>query len=42
MRLPVGRLSIALTELSDDDVFQLTLFEDRTAAYHMEKATDTK
>ncbi|MBB6675510.1 DNA polymerase IV [Cohnella nanjingensis] len=38
--LPVGRLSITLTELSDDDVLQLTLFEDRSAAYRMEKATD--
>ncbi|MCC3373023.1 DNA polymerase IV [Cohnella sp. REN36] len=38
--LPVGRLSVTLTELSDDDVFQLTLFEDRAAAYRIERAAD--
>jgi len=38
--LPVSRLSVALTDLSDDSVFQLTLFEDRAATYRMERATD--
>ncbi|CAM3718653.1 DNA polymerase IV [Cohnella lubricantis] len=38
--MPVSRLSVALTDLSDDSVFQLTLFEDRAATYRMERATD--
>lgn len=38
--MPVSRLSVALTELSDDSVLQLTLFEDRAAVYRMERATD--
>ncbi|RUS46451.1 DNA polymerase IV [Cohnella sp. AR92] len=38
--LPLSNLSIALTELTDDSVFQLTLFEDRSAVYRRERATD--
>lgn len=39
--LPLSNLSIALTELTDDSVFQLTLFEDRSAVYRRERATDS-
>lgn len=38
--LPVSRLHISLTQLSDDRIDQLTLFEDRNAAYAVERATD--
>ncbi|MBD2845982.1 DNA polymerase IV [Paenibacillus sp. IB182496] len=38
---PVSRLFISLTQLSGDDTYQLTLFEDRTAAYELERASDT-
>lgn len=37
---PVSRLFVSLTQLSNDDVYQLTLFEDRAAAYELERATD--
>lgn len=38
--LPLSNLSVSLTDLSDDSVFQLTLFEDRSAIYRRERATD--
>ncbi|NBD27982.1 DNA polymerase IV [Paenibacillus glycinis] len=38
--LPISRLSIALGQLSDDSVIQLTLFEDRSRAYSKERAID--
>ncbi|WP_339311192.1 DNA polymerase IV [Paenibacillus sp. FSL M7-0896] len=38
--LPVSNLHISLTQLSDDSIYQLTLFEDRNAAYAVERATD--
>jgi len=38
--LPISRLHISLTQLSDDSAYQLTLFEDRNAAYAVERATD--
>ncbi|MBB6732687.1 DNA polymerase IV [Cohnella zeiphila] len=38
--LPVGRLYIALTELSSDETYQLTLFDNRPEAYALERATD--
>lgn len=38
--LPVTHLNISLSQLSDDSVYQLTLFEDRTAAYAIERASD--
>lgn len=38
--LPISNLHISLTHLSDDSVYQLTLFEDRNAAYAIERATD--
>jgi DNA polymerase-4 len=37
---PISRLHITLTQLSDDSMYQLTLFEDRNAAYAIERATD--
>ncbi|TJY43242.1 DNA polymerase IV [Cohnella pontilimi] len=39
--MPVSRLFISLTQLSDDDTYQLTLFEDRTTVYNLERATDS-
>ncbi|MBB6735517.1 DNA polymerase IV [Cohnella zeiphila] len=36
----VGRLFVALTELSDDRIDQLTLFEDRITAYALERTSD--
>lgn len=38
--LPVSRISIALSALTDDDAIQLTLFEDRSRAYRKELAID--
>ncbi|MFC4810432.1 DNA polymerase IV [Paenibacillus sp. GCM10023250] len=38
--LPVSRLSIALSQLTDDNVIQLTLFEDRSRAYRKERMID--
>ncbi|NRF91120.1 DNA polymerase IV [Paenibacillus frigoriresistens] len=38
--MPVSHLHISLTQLVDDSVYQLTLFEDREKAYGLEKATD--
>ncbi|WP_178022843.1 DNA polymerase IV [uncultured Paenibacillus sp.] len=38
--LPISHLHISLTQLSDDSIYQLTLFEDRNAAYAVERATD--
>lgn len=38
--LPVSRLSVTVAELSDDRVLQLTMFEDRLAAYRLERAVD--
>lgn len=38
--LPVSRLYVSLNQLSDDTAYQLTLFEDREAAYAIERATD--
>jgi nucleotidyltransferase/DNA polymerase involved in DNA repair len=38
--LPVSRLNVTLTQLTDDSVLQLTLFEDRPAIYRRERATD--
>ncbi|WP_123039984.1 DNA polymerase IV [Cohnella candidum] len=39
--MPISRLFISLTQLSDDDTYQLTLFEDRTTVYNLERATDS-
>jgi len=38
--LPVSRLYISLTQLTDDSTYQLTLFDDRAAAYEIERTTD--
>ncbi len=38
--MPVSHLHVSLTQLVDDSVYQLTLFEDREKAYGLEKATD--
>ncbi|CQR55230.1 DNA polymerase IV [Paenibacillus riograndensis] len=38
--LPVGRLAITLSRLSDDGVIQLTLFDDRARSYNKEHAID--
>ncbi len=38
--MPVGRLHVGLTDLSSDEIYQLTLFDDRPAAYAIERATD--
>ncbi|WP_237690642.1 DNA polymerase IV [Paenibacillus caui] len=38
--MPVSHLHISLTELSDDSVLQLTLFDDRVKAYALERASD--
>ncbi|WP_219836787.1 DNA polymerase IV [Paenibacillus sp. R14(2021)] len=37
---PVSRLSIALSQLTDDSAIQLTLFEDRARAYRKERVID--
>lgn len=39
--MPISRLFISLTQLSADDMYQLTLFEDRAMAYNLERATDS-
>jgi len=39
--MPISRLFISLTQLSDDDTYQLTLFEDRTMIYNLERAMDS-
>lgn len=39
--MPVARLFISLTQLSDDDAYQLTLFEDRAKVYDLEHASDS-
>lgn len=38
--LPVSRLSIALSELTDDSAIQLTLFDDRSKTYDLERSVD--
>ncbi|MGN7453919.1 DNA polymerase IV [Paenibacillus pasadenensis] len=38
--LPVGRLSVTVSGLTDDGVMQLTLFEDRDRAYRKEQTID--
>ncbi|MBB6689890.1 DNA polymerase IV [Cohnella xylanilytica] len=38
--LPVARLYVGITELSSDQTYQLTLFDNRPAAYALERATD--
>jgi len=38
--MPVTRLFVALTELTDDGAYQLTLFENRAAEYDVERAAD--
>lgn len=38
--LPVSHLHVSLTQLTDDNIYQLTLFEDRVKAYSLESATD--
>ncbi|WP_256758154.1 DNA polymerase IV [Cohnella sp. WQ 127256] len=38
--LPLSHLYISLTQLSDDSTYQLTLFDDRAAAYDIERTTD--
>ncbi|ATF14290.1 DNA polymerase IV [Brevibacillus porteri] len=38
--MPVNHLSVALTELTDDNAIQLTFFDDRIKAYSLERATD--
>lgn len=38
--LPVSHLNISLSQLVDDTAIQLTLFDDRSRAYSLEKATD--
>lgn len=39
--LPLSRLFISLTDLNNDSEYQPTLFDDRTSAYALEKATDS-
>lgn len=39
--MPVTHLYVSLTQLTDDSTYQLTLFDDRTAAYALERATDS-
>ncbi|QJD87533.1 DNA polymerase IV [Cohnella herbarum] len=39
--MPVSHLYVSLTQLTDDSTYQLTLFDDRTAAYSLERATDS-
>ncbi|WP_027092652.1 DNA polymerase IV [Cohnella thermotolerans] len=39
--MPISRLFISLTELSGDDTYQLTLFEDRPKIYSLERAADS-
>lgn len=38
--MPVSRLAISISQLTDDSVMQLTLFEDRIRTYHREQAID--
>lgn len=38
--MPVSRLAISISQLADDSVMQLTLFEDRIRTYHREQAID--
>ena len=38
--MPVSYLYVSITQLSDDNVTQLTLFDDRAKAYDLERATD--
>ncbi|BBH20375.1 DNA polymerase IV 2 [Paenibacillus baekrokdamisoli] len=38
--LPLSNLSISLSQLTDDSVIQLTLFEDRSLAYRKEQVID--
>lgn len=38
--LPVSNLSVCLSQLTDDSVIQLTLFEDRSLAYRKERVID--
>jgi DNA polymerase-4 len=38
--MPISRLFISLTQLTDDSVYQLTLFDDRSRAYSLERAMD--
>lgn len=39
--MPVSHLGVSINQLSSDEVFQLTLFEDRQRAYTMEKTLDS-
>ncbi|MFC5403132.1 DNA polymerase IV [Cohnella soli] len=39
--MPVSHIYVSLTQLSDDDVTQLTLFDDRARAYDLERAVDS-
>lgn len=38
--MPTSRISVTLTDLFDDSIIQLTLFDDRLACYNLEKTTD--
>lgn len=38
--MPVSRLAISVSQLTDDSVMQLTLFDDRERAYRKERAID--
>jgi DNA polymerase-4 len=38
--MPLSRLAISITQLTDDSVMQLTLFDDRQRAYNKERAID--
>lgn len=38
--MPISHLHVSLSELSSDNVLQLTLFDDRVKAYGLERATD--
>lgn len=38
--LPISRLGISISQLIDDSVIQLTLFDDRVRAYNKERAID--
>lgn len=38
--MPVSHLYVGLTQLTDDSVIQLALFDDRMKAYDLERATD--
>ncbi|MNT92789.1 DNA polymerase IV [compost metagenome] len=38
--MPVSHLSVSISQLSSDEIFQLTFFDDRPKAFAMEKTLD--